>query len=250
MHTVVRASLRRGLLVSTTAIVVAGLAMPVGAATSRSVGATGYHPRVDPSKFSTAVDNPWFPLTPGTTRVYEGMTEGKPTRTVVTVTGRTRRIDGVDTVVVEDQGFTSGRLEENTTDYFAQDTRGTVWYFGEDTATLDARGKVTSREGTWHAGRGGAQPGIVMEATPRVGRDLRQEYLEGHAEDWYRVETTSTSVTVPFGSFPDALATAEWTPLEPAVRERKTYGRGVGELSSTATRGPAETESLVEVRHS
>ena len=51
------------------------------------------------------------------------------------------------------------------------------------------------------------------------------------------------------GRSPKRCATAEWTPLEPSVRERKTYARGVGELSSTATRGPAETESLVEVRH-
>jgi hypothetical protein len=204
--------------------------------------------RIDPSRFSTVVDNPWYPLTPGTTRVYEGTSGGKPARNIVTVTNRTRRLAGVETVVVSDDGYVNGRLEERTLDYFAQDRRGSVWYFGEDTAELDAAGRVRSREGTWHAGRAGGRPGVVMEAEPVVGKKLRQEYLKGHAEDWFRVTTTSTPVTVPYGTF-DGLETREWTPLEPGVLDRKTYGRGIGELSESAIRGPQETLELVRVDH-
>ena len=229
-----------------TLVAAAGLTVPVARDVSASTRAKGYHPRIDPAQFSTTIDNPWFPLVPGTTRVYEGTTDGKPTRTVVTVTGRTKRLAGVDTVVVRDQGFVEGRLEETTLDYFAQDAEGTVWYFGEDTRTVDRNGRTRSAEGTWHAGRGGAQPGIVMEAEPTIGRKLRQEFLKGHALDWYEVVDLSTPITVPYGSF-DGLQTSEWTPLEPKVLDAKVYARGVGQISESSVKGGAEYSSLVTV---
>ncbi|HZP30597.1 MAG TPA: hypothetical protein VFC99_16720 [Acidimicrobiia bacterium] len=253
MPTVLRSRRLAGLLIA--GLLLAGLLL--AALGPGVVAASGAAPtlrpdrsdgRVDPSQFTTRIDNPWFPLVPGTTRVYEGTSEGKPARNVVTVTARTRRLAGVDTVVVRDDGYVDGRLDEHTFDYFAQDARGTVWYFGEDTAVLDAHGRVVSREGTWHAGRHGARPGVAMEAAPVVGKRIRQEYLKGHAEDWYRVVATSTPVQVPYGAF-DALETREWTPLEPKVLDRKTYARGVGELSESTVRGPREELSLVEVHN-
>jgi streptogramin lyase len=45
-----------------------------------------------------------------------------------------------------------------------QDAQGNVWYYGEDTATLDHRGRATGTSGTWRAGVAGAQPGIYMPA--------------------------------------------------------------------------------------
>jgi hypothetical protein len=38
------------------------------------LGAAPYDPVIDPSNFVTRVDNPYFPLTPGTTFIYEGHT--------------------------------------------------------------------------------------------------------------------------------------------------------------------------------
>ena len=138
----------------------------------------------------------------------------------------------------------AGSVVEATLDYCTEDTAGNVWHFGEDTATYDRHGKVLSTEGTWHAGRGRAQPGIVMEADPVVGKRLRQEYFRGHAEDWYRVVDVARPVTVPYGSFADALVTDEWTPLEPAARDRKLYVRGIGEVSELSVRGPKEVLEL------
>jgi hypothetical protein len=240
-------TLRTGRVGVVIAFVLASAAPAVTAPVAAARTPEPYRPRIVASDFSTTVDNPWFPLTPGTIRVYEGTKDAKPARTVVTVTNRTRRIRGVRTVVVSDNGFVDGRLRERTLDYFAQDARGNVWYFGEDTATLDRRGKVRGREGTWHAGRDGAQPGVVMQAAPVVGRKIRQEYLKGHAEDWYETVNLSTPVTVPYGTF-DALETHEWTPLEPKVLDRKTYARGIGELSESSIDGPPERAELVEVR--
>jgi hypothetical protein len=101
-----------------------------------------YHPVIDPSRFSATVDNPWFPLSPGTTFVYEGIKDGEPSRDVYVVTGDMKVIDGVPCVVVHDSLYLAGALEEETFDYYSQDRQGNVWYFGEDTKELDAKGNV------------------------------------------------------------------------------------------------------------
>jgi hypothetical protein len=70
--------------------------------------------------------------------------------------------------VVEDRLFLSGKLEERTSDYYAQDRCGNVWYFGEDTAELDSHGRVIDTWGSFHAGIDGAQPGVLMQARPQA----------------------------------------------------------------------------------
>ena len=84
----------------------------------------------------------------------------------MTVTHRTKVIDGAPCVVVRDLLYLSGRLEERTTDWYTQDAKGNVWYFGERTAELDKNGKVTTTAGSWMAGVHGAKPGIFMFAHP------------------------------------------------------------------------------------
>jgi hypothetical protein len=121
--------------------------------------------RVDPADFSARVDNPWFPLKPGTTYRYVGVKDGRPSREVLVVTNRTLTIQGVPCVVVQDNLYVRGKLHERTTDRYTQDRQGNVWYFGEQTAELDEKGHVTSTEGTWQAGVDGAQPGIYMPAS-------------------------------------------------------------------------------------
>src|SRR5690242_17205990 len=97
-----------------------------------------YHPDIDPQDFSPNVTNRWFPQVVGRTLVYTGVKDGKKELNIVMATARTRRIDGVLTRVVEDRLYLNNVLEERTSDYYAQDRCGNVWYFGEDTATLDA----------------------------------------------------------------------------------------------------------------
>src|SRR5207248_3416509 len=133
-------------------------------------------------------------------------------------------------VVVQDRLFLAGRLEERTTDWYTQDRQGNVWYFGESTAELDRRGRVTSTEGSWQAGRSGAVPGIYMPANPHVRQSGRQEFYKGHAEDHFRVLDLHASVRVPYVSSRAALLTEEWTPLEPGVLDHKLYVRGIGNV--------------------
>ncbi|MDQ1630065.1 MAG: hypothetical protein QOC80_37, partial [Frankiaceae bacterium] len=127
------------------------------------------------------------------------------------MTSRTRVVDGVRTRVVEDRLFLAGRLEERTSDDYAQDTCGNVWYFGEDTAVLDRQGRVTDRSGSFHAGVDGAQPGVFMQADPALNRRFRQEWSPGEAEDTFRVVDRSDAVAVPYGRFAAALKTEETT---------------------------------------
>jgi hypothetical protein len=208
---------------------------------------TSYHPRIDPADFSPHVTNELFPLTPGKILVYTGTKDGKPALDLFAPSHRTRVIAGVRTRVVQDRGYLNNVLAERTSDYYAQDRCGNVWYFGEDTAELDRHGHVVSTEGTWHAGVDGAQPGVFMQAHPQLGRRFRQEWYQGQAEDVFKVIDRSARVTVPYGSFRHALRTAEWTALEPDVLDNKYYVRGIGEVAELAVKGPREEFKLVEI---
>jgi len=208
-------------------------------------GATSKQPRT----FVRSVDNPWFPLNPGTTFIYVGDKDGKPGRDVVKVTSRTKTIRGVRCTAVEDRLSLKGRLAERTTDWYAQDAQGNVWYFGEATAELDKSGHVTSREGSWQAGVDGAKAGIFMPAKPQVGKSFRQEYYKGQAEDHFAVLNLSASVVVPYTASAHGLLTKEWTPLEPDTLDHKLYIRRIGLVKEETIKGGDERWELSDVRH-
>jgi hypothetical protein len=207
----------------------------------QALGQRPYDPDINPANFVTEITNPYFPLKPGTTFTYRA--EDAEVR--VQVTHRTRKIMGVTCVVVRDTKTVDGELEEDTFDYFAQDKQGNVWYFGEDTAEY-VNGFPVSTAGAWIAGKNGAQPGIIMPAVPNIGKTYRQEFLLGEAEDLARVEERGVRVSVPFGTFDNALKTFDFTPLEPEVKEHKFYVRGIG-LVLTIDRVTGEREELVSV---
>ena len=198
-----------------------------------------YAPHIDPAEFTTKVDNEYFPMKPGTTFLYEGGQE----RDEFAVTDETKKVMGVECVVVNDKAWEEGKLIERTYDWFAQDKEGSVWYFGEDTKEYK-NGKVVSTKGSWEAGVDGAKPGIIMQADPKVGESYRQEYYPGEAMDMARVLSSNASITVPYGSFDHVLETKEWTPLQPIFYEKKYYVRGVGPL------GNPGDQALLDVKHS
>jgi len=200
------------------------------------------------TRFSARIDNPWFPLRPGTVYRYRGMKDGQPSREVLTVTHQTKTIQGVRCTVVRDLLYTRGRLHERTTDWYAQDAAGNVWYYGEATAELDAAGKVTSTEGSWQAGVHGARAGIYMPAHPRPGQSGRQEYYRGQAEDQFTVVSLSARVGTAAASSNRALLTKEFTRLEPGVLDHKYYVRGIGTVLEQTVRGGSERNELVSMR--
>jgi hypothetical protein len=225
-------------VVALAAVAVGTAAVPTGAS------ATAAAP--DPARFSTTIDNPFLPFLPGTVMRYRETSDDGRGRDVVRVTDRTKLIQGVETVVVRDRAFLGGKLVEDTFDWYAQDRRGNVWYFGENTKEIE-NGRVVSTAGSWKAGRDGARAGIVMKAHPRVGDTYRQEFSPGVAEDQATVLSRDASATVPYGSFHHLLRTRDFSALEPAVVENKFYARGVGSVLEKLVRGGHERVVLVSV---
>ena len=237
------------LILGAAVVVVAGCGVPSGSSANGSGEKTqqAYAPHIDPADFTTRIDNKYFPLEPGTTFVYKGTFHGRAERDVMAVTHDTRRVMGVKCLVASDRVKEDGKLIEQTYDWYAQDNKGNVWYFGEH-VTEYKNGKVTGHEGSWESGVDGARPGIAMRAAPRVGQTYRQEYSKGVAEDRARVLKLDGSVKVPYGSYDHVLVTEEFTPLEPGVVERQYYVAGVGDIVEATVKGEPERIELVAVK--
>jgi hypothetical protein len=203
---------------------------------------TSYDPAIAPVAFVAAVDSPYYPLAPGAELVY---TEGADSVRVV-VLPDIKVILGVTCTVLHDESFEGGELIEDTYDWFAQDTQGNVWYFGEDTKTLSG-GTVVSTEGSWEAGVDGAKPGLIIPGNPSVGQVYRQEYYACVAEDMGKILDLNASAAVPYGTFTGCLKTRDFTRLEPGVSENKYYAPGVG-LVLTIDVASGAREELVTVR--
>jgi hypothetical protein len=208
-------------------------------------GAPTYDPAIDPAGFTTTIDNRYLAYRPGAVFVYRQTSGDVVEQDVLT---DTKTILGVRTVVVHDfMKSTAGELVEDTTDYFAEDAGGNVWYFGEDTKAYS--GSTVSTEGSWLAGERCAKPGIVMTASSLVGDSYRQEYLPGEAEDQAKVVSVGATVTVPFGTFDGCLETEETTALAPGDVENKYYCPGLGLMLSVdvGTIDAGKREELVSI---
>jgi hypothetical protein len=204
-----------------------------------------YRPSIDPADFTTTIDNPWFPLVPGTRWVLQGSGDAEGEVDEVEVLAETRTVMGVECVVVRDVVSVDGEPLEVTEDWYAQDADGNVWYFGEETAEYE-NGEIVSTAGAWEAGVDGAQPGIIMPAAPALEVTYRQEYYAGEAEDLAKAVEVGASVTTPFAAYDDVLVTEDWTPLEPDVAERKFYARGIGLVMERQVRGGSSLFELVD----
>ena len=203
-------------------------------------------PSPDPADFVDTVDNPYFPLAPGTRWVYEVTSEEGNQRIVVHVTDQTKVVAGVPVTVVRDTATAAdGAVLEDTFDYYAQDTSGNVWYFGEDTKAYD--GKKVSTEGSWETGVDGGQAGILMLADPQPGDAYAQEYYKDVAEDQGKVLAVDATASVPFGDFTDLVQTEDTTPLEPDVLEQKYYARGIGIVMEKDITGGDEVVRLLRM---
>lgn len=201
--------------------------------------------QLDPATFTSDIDNPYWPMKPGTRWVYsETDAQGSRQRVEITVTNDTRTIIGIQARVVHDVVTEGGQLIEDTYDWYAQDVDGNIWYLGESTKEYE-NGKVKTTAGSWEAGVDGAQPGIVVLADPVAGLTYRQEYYEGEAEDAAAVLSVNELVRVPAGSYENVLMTKDYTPLVPAMLEYKFYARDVGPVLVLAVSGGSGREELV-----
>jgi hypothetical protein len=204
------------------------------------------HVELDPSEFTAQIDNPNWPMTPGSRWVYrESDSEGALQRVVVTVTDKTKMIaNGIEARVVRDVVTEDGEFVEVTDDWYAQDADGNIWYLGEDTTEYE-NGKPVSKAGSFEAGVDGAEPGIIMPADPEPGMTYRQEFYAGEAEDEGEIISLDEQAEVPAGHFEPALMTKDTNPLEPKVLEFKFYAEGVGPVLAVSVSGGSDREELV-----
>ncbi len=218
-----------------------------GAASAGSDLPQGSEPvELDPADFTSEVDNPYWPMTPGSRWIYSETETGEPDLKVeVTVTNRTKMIaNGIEANVVHDVVTENGEPIEVTDDWYAQDSDGNVWYMGEETVEYE-NGKPVTRAGSFEAGVDGAQPGIIMPANPEPGLAYRQEYYKGEAEDTGEIVSVGEQAEVPAGHYEDVLVTKDENPLEPKVLEFKFYAPEVGPVLAVGVSGGGGREDLI-----
>jgi len=206
---------------------------------------------LDPADFSANIDNARWPMTVGSRWVYRVVdtSDGSVRHDVIEVTDQTKKIaDGIEARVVSDIVSDHGQPTEVTKDWYAQDSDGNVWYFGENTVEYK-HGKPTDN-GTWEAGVDGNMPGLALPADPKVGMSYREEYAKGVAEDQSRVLALDEQAQVPAGHYKDALMTEDFSPIEPDVSEIKFYARGSGQaVLAVDVSGGSDMEQLVKYTH-
>ncbi len=217
----------------------------------KALGEDSYEPKFTPSMFVKPSDigksvqpNPYFPLIAGRTLIYKG---GGETITYAT-TSETREILGVQCAVIHDVVTSKDGVVEDMIDWYAQDTQGNVWYFGEQALNFED-GFLANLHGSWLAGVDGARPGIIMKAMPAVGNLYRQEFLLGTAEDMSEVTSVTGSARVPVAACTgNCLVTREFTPVEPGINSTKIYALGVGLIAEENTKTKVRKE-LVEIKN-
>ena len=205
--------------------------------------------KLDPADFTTTIDNPYWPMIPGTQWTFrEFDAAGDELTVVVTVTTETKVIaNGITARVVRDTVSRGDEIVEDTVDWYAQDSAGAIWYLGEDTAEFE-NGEIVSTHGSFEAGVDGALPGIVIPADPQPGMQYRQEYYKGEAEDNGEIFSLTEMADVPFGHFEDVLLTRDTITIEPTILQYKFYARGVGPvLVLDISGGAGAREELLSV---
>lgn len=212
-------------------VVVAMTLSACGSSASPSIAPSGVDelvvptPDPDPADFVAAVDCPWFPLEPGRSWTYEesGAVDGTVT---VRVLDDPTEVDGVVTTAVE-------RTAPDGTSYvdrYAQDRRGNVWWFG--------------RDGVWQAGQDGAQAGLAVPATPRLGDGWRAAYGAGQVDVRVTVAAVGESVTTPAGRFEGLVALDVTDALGGADPTRVYLARGTGVVEEVSLEGPVSVLEL------
>ena len=144
-------------------VAVVTAAITMGIASGSAIAKTVEVPLPGPGAFTSIINNQYWPLPVGATFAYMAETEDGCEYNKLTVTSDTHEID-VDgaiytTLIVRDQEWESEECEvgsatlaEDTHDYYAMDSDDNVWYFGEETWSIDEESEICTDDGAWEAG--------------------------------------------------------------------------------------------------
>ena len=178
----------------------------------------------EPGDLGPTGRNPYFILEPG---YFLVLRKGNEENTI-TVLDETKKVDGVETRVIEEKETKNGKLVEISRNFFAISRRtNNVYYFGEEVDIYED-GKIVSHDGAWLSGVKGARYGLMMPGTPLVGGRYVNEIAPETALDRSEIVGVRETVETIAGTFKNCLKIAETTPLEPGVREFKYYAPGIG----------------------
>ena len=197
-------------------------------------------PSPDPEDFVSEVDNPWLPLAPGTVWTYD-VSGGAADELEVRVEDRRETVAGVECVVVRSRLVGSDVRTVGVSRFYAQDRAGNVWLLGE---RPDVEGVDAGR--SWLAGEDGAEAGIAMLATPRVGDGYLQERATS-AQDRSTVLAVDEERTGPAGTFRGLLLTEDTLSGLTDVVVHRYYAEGVGLVEETTTVGGSSRYVLASV---
>lgn len=157
----------------------------------------------------------------------------------------------LDFAALDEAALGEFELLELTLDWYAQDTAGRIWYFGEFSISLDEddiaecehdlmelMGEEGCPDGSWEAGKEffsqeenlEVLEGVIMLAPEELakGAFYFQEYWEDEATDMAKIlnfKDVEAFLDVPSEG---CLMTKEWVPLEPGNVEHKYYCHGTG----------------------
>jgi hypothetical protein len=203
---------------------------------------------IDPADFSAEITNPYLPLSLVGPKLFIGEETDDEGETVETrleskLLPDTILVDGVTVAVLEERAYEDGELIEVALDYFAQNSNGDVYYFGEHVDNY-IDGVLDNHNGQWLSGEGDNKPGLFMPAAPQAGVTLELEYAPGVAEDMATILSLGESVDVPAGKYVNCLKTREFTPLEPDVEEFKWYCRDIGQAKEEGDGSVLELVSI------
>jgi hypothetical protein len=190
----------------------------------------------DPAQLASTGRNPYFVLEPGHHIVLE---EGA-SRMFVTVLDETKVIAGVETRVVEERETVKGQVTELSRNYVAiHKQTHDVLLFGEYVNNYK-NGKVVNHTGSWTAGVGKAQVGLLLPGKPHVGYRYYQEQAPGVTTDRVEIVSMTIALKTPAGAYENCLRTEVSSPATPGEKEYRTYAPGIG---------LAKFESMLMVEH-
>lgn len=187
-----------------------------------------------PTPSTAAISNPYFPLA---SMVRMEFIESKGGETTFVSFSSSPVLDTIDGIIcrgLRERVVRRGQLIEESIEWFAQDTTGAVWFFGEHIQRF-RKGKV-STGGSWESGIKGATEGRFLPGRPVLTAPFRRSLAMHVSEEMAQVLHTRDSVTVTAGHFENCLRVKEWSMLE-SGHSISWYAPGVGLVRSVSTDG-------------